>query len=174
MKQGCRMARYKLVLAAIACLGFVPSCTTVEGFSGDTPQLVAAPDSVSALLADAADRAANAMETLAAIEYARSPGVPVSPIGDAPVELRRAITVNWVGPVEPIVKSLADRASYNFVNVGNAPPVPIVVTVDAVNRPVIEILRDVGLQLGLRANLKVNAQERVIEIHYVPNAGIGG
>lgn len=159
-----------LVLSLIVLLS---ACTPgVTKFSGDAPQLVAAPDSVSAMLADAADRASTALETLAAVEYARSPGVPVSTIDDAPIELRRSITVNWVGPVEPITKTLADRAGYNFMVIGNPPPVPTVVSIDVQNRPIVEVLRDIGLQLGLRANLRVDANRRTVEIHYAPVTGI--
>jgi defect-in-organelle-trafficking protein DotD len=146
--------------------------TSVQPFSGDSPQLVAAPDSVSAMLADAADRASKSLETLAAVEYARAPGVPISPISEAPPELRRSITVNWVGPVEPITKMLSDRASYNFLVIGNNPPVPIVVSVDVQNRPVVDVMRDIGLQLGKRADLKVDAEKRVVEISYAPATGV--
>ncbi len=137
------------------------------------PQVAAQPDSVSAMLADAADRAANSLETLAAVEQSRSPEVAVAPVGNAPPELRRAITVNWVGPVEPITKALASRASYNFVVVGNAPPTPVVVSIDKENMPVIEVLRDIGLQLGMRGDIKVDSASRVVELHYPPDTGAG-
>lgn len=143
-------------------------------FSGGNPQLVADPDNVSAMLADAADRAANSLEKLAAVEYAKSPGVAVASVADAPIELRRAITVNWVGPVEPILETLANRSSYSFMVVGAPPPIPIVVSIDAENQPVIEVLRDVGLQMGLRADVKVDAQRRVVEVHYSPTTGVIG
>ena len=138
------------------------------------PQIVASPDKASMLLAEAADRASTAIETLAAVEQARSPDIAVAPINNAPAELRRAMTVNWVGPVEPIGKTLADRAGYNFVSVGDAPPVPIVVSLDVENKPVIDILRSVGLQLGQRADIKVDGERRVVEIHYAPVTGAGG
>lgn len=139
-----------------------------------TPQIAASPDKASMLLAEAADRAAVALETLAAVEQARSPGIAVAPIADAPAELRRAMTVNWVGPVEPITKTLADRAGYRFDVVGNAGPSPLVVSIDVENKPVIDILRSVGLQMGQRADIRVDAQRRVVEIHYVSVQGLGG
>jgi len=138
------------------------------------PQLVASPDKVSLMLAEAADKASNALETLAAVEQTKSPGVSVQPIHNAPRELRRAITVNWVGPAEQIAKKLADRASYSFITIGDKPPVPLVVSIDVENKPVIEVLRDLGLQLGVRADVKVDSQRRMIEIHYAPVTGLGG
>ena len=138
------------------------------------PQIAAQPDKVSAMLADAADRASVALETLAAVEQARTPEVVAGPIHNAPAELRRAITVNWIGPVEPIAKTLADRAGYAFQTVGHPPAVPAVVTLDVENKPVIDVLRDIGLQLGMRGNVHVDGPRRMVEIHYAPSAGPGG
>jgi len=138
------------------------------------PQVVTSPDKVSLMLAEAADRASNSLETLAAIEQSKSPGVAVQPIHNAPEELARAITITWVGPPEQILKKLADRASYNFVALGNRPPVPLVINVDVQNQPVIEVMRDIGLQLGVRGDVKVDSERGIIELHYAPVTGVGG
>ena len=169
------MVRFFSILPLFLSLITVSGCESVsQTFSNNSPQLVASPDKVSAMLADAADRASLALETLAAVEYARSPGVSISPVVDAPAEMRRAVTVNWVGPVEPIAKTLADRAGYGFTVVGHQPPIAVVVSVDAENRPVIDILRDIGLQLGMRADVRVDGTQRMVEVHYAPNTGVGG
>ncbi len=138
------------------------------------PQVVTSPDKVSLMLAEAADRASNSLQTLAAIEQQKSPGVAVQPIHNAPEELARAMTLTWVGPPEQVLKKLADRASYNFIALGNRPPLPLVVNVDVQNEPVIEILRDIGLQLGVRADVKVDSERQMIELHYAPVTGVGG
>lgn len=171
------MVRIHLILCCFLSV-FLTACGLPKGFSGDAPQVVAEPDKVSALLADAATRASSALETLAAVEQARTPRVSVAPVGNAPPELRRAVTVNWVGPVEPVVATLAGRAGYNFQTVGDKPGTPVVVSLDAVNQPVIDVLRDIGLQLGKRADVKVDGETRMVEIHYPPHdspsVGVGG
>jgi defect-in-organelle-trafficking protein DotD len=156
----------------VFCAFVMTGCSGVQRFSNDHAQVAAPPDSVSAMLADAADRASSALETLAAVEQARTPAASVAPVGNAPTELRRAITVNWVGPVEPITKTLADRAGYSFVTAGSPPPVPLVVSIDVENKPVIDVLRDIGLQLGTHADVRVDSTQRVVEITYPPNAGV--
>ena len=154
-----------------AFLVLLGGCTpVVKG----NPQVASTPDKVSLMLAEAADRASVALETLAAVEQARSPGIAVGPIDNVPPELRRAITINWVGPAEPITKTLADRAGYVFQSVGNPPPVPTVVSINVENQPVIDVLRSVGLQLGMRADVRVDAARRIVEIHYAPTTGVGG
>lgn len=157
-------------LAAMALIVFLAGCQYLpQDFSAGRPQVAAEPDKVSAMLADAADRAANSLQSLAAVEHARTPAASLAPVGNAPTELRRAITVNWVGPVEPITKTLADRAGYTFAVAGSPPPVPAVVSIDAENRPLIEVLRDIGFQLGNRGDVKVSGDTKTVEITYPPN-----
>lgn len=168
------MIRFVSFLALAFCGLFLSGCYgNVQKFDDARPQVVAAPDGVSARLADAADKAAEALQTLSSIEHQRSPGVAAAPIAGAPPELKRAITVRWVGPVEPITKTLADRASYSFLTVGTAPPVPLVVTLDVENKTVVEALREIGIQLGVQADIRVDSARRTVEIHYPPNTGIG-
>lgn len=137
-------------------------------------QVVTSPDKVSLMMAEAADRASNSLQTLAAIEQSRAPGVAVQPIEGAPDELRRAVTVTWVGPPEQILREMADRTSYSFVTLGSRPPVPLVINVNVRNQPVVEVLRDIGLQLGSRADVKVDPDQKMIELHYAPVTGAGG
>ena len=162
-----------LTLTILASL-LLSACA--PGYSLNTkrdPQVVANPDKVSLMLAEAADKASNALQTLAAIEQSSAPAVAVQPIHNAPPELMRAMTLTWYGPVEQLLKKLADRASYSFMTVGNQPPVPLVVSMDVENQPVIETLRDVGLQLGTRGDVKVDSTRRMVELHYAPVTGMG-
>jgi defect-in-organelle-trafficking protein DotD len=68
---------------------------------------------------------------------------------------------------------IADRAGYDFLTVGSRSPVPLVVNIDARNERVIDILRDIGLQLGVRADIKVDSVRKIIELHYAPVTGLG-
>ncbi len=170
------MFRNLLFLPLLCTLSLATGCSSnaQKSFSVGSPQIVASPDSVSMMLAESADRASAALQTLAAVEQARTPATQMSPISDVPQELRRTITVNWVGPIEPIVKTLADRAGYGFLVLGSEPSIPVVVSIDAENSRVVDLLRDAGLQLGKRGDVKVDAKSRMVEIYYAPNAGVGG
>lgn len=137
------------------------------------PQLVAQPDKVSMMLAQAADKASNALEALAAVEQKRTPAAQVPAIVGAPAELNRAITINWVGPVDQITKLLADKASYRFVTLGSVPSTPVVVNINVTNTPLIEVLRSVGYQLGARADVYVDSAERMVALTYAPSTGRG-
>lgn len=99
------MKRFLKISLLVFMAGSVAACSQDKPVRNDNPQLVASPDKVSLMLANAADRASVALETLAAVEQARSPDIAVAPITNAPAELKRAVTVNWVGPVEPVAKN---------------------------------------------------------------------
>jgi defect-in-organelle-trafficking protein DotD len=149
---------------ALCSAVFLGACS--QGFP--KPQLVAEPDPVVARLAAAADRASHALDTLASVENTRTP-ISIPPLAEAegtPIELRRAITVDWVGPVEPLAEQLADRASYRFQLTGQKPSVPLVISLRVRNQPLIDALRDLGLQLNNRATLRVDSGTRTIEIVY--------
>jgi len=162
-----------LTLSTLLVTAFVGACALPAQGVKRSPQVVAAPDKVSQMLANAADKASTALESLAAVEQARSHNVSVDPIVNAPPELMRAMTIQWVGPADQILKKLAERASYSFLAVGDRPPVPIVVNVDVTNEPVIDLLRNVGLQMGVRGDVKVDSVRRIIELQYAPVTGIG-
>lgn len=173
---GLTMIRFKKIISTTLFAAFVAAglsaCAPGKAIKNENPQLVASPDKASMLLAEAADRASTALETLAAVEQTRTPKATVDPIPNVPPELKRAITVNWIGPVAPIAKKLADRAGYRFQEIGGAPPSPIVVSIDAENMPVIDVMRSIGLQLGKRADIRVNGPSKAVEVHYYPQDGL--
>ena len=146
-------------------------CTFLLSACAYTPrkqqvQLVAEPNSVDLMLADAADRATLALETLAAMEQTQMPIKPIASVPQAPQELQRAVTFDWTGPVEPLVQELARKAGYNYGVIGAKPPLPITINLRATNKPLINVLRDIGMQMGARGDLNINAQSRMFEIQY--------
>lgn len=161
------MKKYNMY-AALMLAVFVLSACEVTKARRDDAQLVSQPDTVSLMLADAADRASRALETLASVEQARTPVSGISSVPNAPMELRRPVTIDWVGPVENIARTLAERASYSFMAIGDQPPAPVIVTVRARKKPIIDVLRDIGLQITNRGKILVDGRQKVVEVQYAP------
>lgn len=157
----------KIYMLLIAAIFMVSAC---ESLPQSDPQRVVEPNRIYLRLADAADRTAKAMDTLAAVEQAKSPAPVAQRIDNVPPELARTITINWVGPVAQVTRRMADRANYRFIELGDMPPVPIVINLDVVNTPIIDVLRDIGLQMNGRGSVVVDGQRRVVEVNYAPNA----
>lgn len=166
----------RAIILVLGCAGFLAACDHTPSFfssspssSSDVTPIAAEPDIVTAKLEQAADKASHALDTIAGIEQQRAPASP--PIEDysgAPNNLTQPITIRWSGPIEQITKTLADHAGLRFRVKGSVPPVPLTVTVDAYEQPLIHVLRDIGLQAGQRADLAVDAQSGVVEIRYAP------
>jgi|GEM_PF-293039 len=165
--------KFSFLSAALIAATALSACGTA-GFGGRNntgkPQLVAEPDQTSLMIADAADRATRALESLAAVETVRTPSAAAAAatIPNAPAELQRAVTFSFAGPAEDVARDMAARAGYTFNTVGDQPPTPIMVSMSIYNQPMVEVLRDLGLQMGTRADLKLDANRRTVEIIYAP------
>ncbi len=158
-----------LLIAAV--LGMTAACAPLNFTQKVDQQLVAEPDQVGLRLASAADRATAALQTLASVEQYRTPSASIQTVPAAPQELRRSVSVEWVGPIEPLAQKLADRAGYRFRLNGDAPPAPIVVSIMAKQKSVVEVLRDIGLQAGTRADIAVDVDMKTVELNYAPISG---
>ncbi len=126
-------------------------------------------DLVGTRIAQASEKAANALDSLAAIEQTRTPLPEIAAdYASAPPNLLQPITLNWTGPVEQVAQMLATRAGYTFNVLGGPLPVPVTVTLNVYDRPLIQLLRDIGLQVGQRASLTVDGSSGVVELRYAP------
>ena len=142
------------------------------------------PDTAGMRLADAAERAEAALTALAMMRAAEMPprpaGMPAEAPGHSPVpgsspvpehssvppELRRAVTIDWIGPLETLAEALARRAEYRFVMAGAPSVRPVMVSVTAQDEPLIEVLRDAGLQAGNAATIVVDANGRTVRLDW--------
>ena len=68
--------------------------------------------------------------------------------------------------VETLAETLARYAGYRFVPAGAPPARPVIATVTAQAAPLIEVLRDTGLQAGGAATLVVNANDRTVRLDW--------
>ncbi len=177
-----------LRLLAVCCIALITAgCApfwTGTPEAEPAPPAAVRPDPAEMRLAEAAARAEAALTALARIESARTPGaearapgrspVPGSSPGpgsspaleDVPAALRRAVTLDWIGPVETLAETLAQHAGYRFVAAGSMPVRPVMVTVRAAGTPLIEVLRDAGLQAGAAATLVVDAGNRTVRLDW--------
>ncbi len=163
----------KVVLLASVTLALVSlsACAPWQPAHKVDQQLVAEPDPVGLRLASAVDKASAALQTLASVEQARTPAVAFQTAPVAPKELRRVVSVEWVGPIEPLARRLSERAGYTFRVNGDMPAAPVVVNVTAKQKSVVEVLRDIGLQAGSRADIAVDTDQKLVELNYAPTSG---
>ena len=88
----------------------------------------------------------------------------------APPELAAPVTISWNGPVEALLKVLAQRAGYGFTTSGHKPPVPLTIAVDAYQQPLIEVIKSAALQVAGKADVVLDAASQRIEVRYAATA----
>ncbi len=127
------------------------------------------PDPTALRIAQAADRATNSLNKLAQIEQFRTPMPDDATL--ATPGMMRTTSLTWTGPIDQVSRTLAELGGMQFRIVGKEPPLPLVVTVDAHEKPIGEILRDIGFQAGRRADIVLNTATNTIDLRYAPTDG---
>jgi ribosomal protein L21E len=80
--------------------------------------------------------------------------------------LGKRVVIDWTGPVESLMKEVADYSGYNFKVVGIAPAIPIIVTVAHSDIEIGDIIRTAHLQAKERADVVIYPRSKTIEIRY--------
>ena len=137
------------------------------GMETDAPPPIenTTPDLAEARLVEAAARAEAALTALARIRAAETAPAVGTPVVVSPA-LRRPVTLSWIGPVETLTETLAARAGYRFVAAGAPPVRPLMVAIAAEDTPLIEVLRDAGIQAGAAATVTVDAERRTVRLDW--------
>lgn len=153
--------RISLIILLSLILGACASPRPPQGYdiSKSQASLAEASYAVSRSLVDLAETA-QAAHPLPNLAPAPSPAT----YGMAGVS-----TVDWSGPVEPLVRQMARAANYRVRVLGTPPAIPVIVTIYTKNAMLGDILRDIGYQCGRRAALVVYPESRVIELRYAKN-----
>jgi len=150
-------------------ISLVLAAGLLAGCAMETKPVATEPDIVSVRIAQAAERASKAVETISGIVQERAQTTP--PEQDyttVPPALMAPVTIKWTGPAEQILQTLAARAAMRFHRTGAAPAAPLLVNVDVYQEPLIDVLHSVGLQVGRRADVSVNGVNNSVEIRYAP------
>lgn len=128
-------------------------------------------DPAAILLTEAALEAQAALAALAQARAADNPTEAQPPPRLVPAELLTEITLDWIGPLETLAASLAERAGFAFLEAGQRPPTPLLVEITATAAPLILVLRDAGIQAAEAATLTVDAAAGEVRLDWSPHQG---
>lgn len=170
-------SRYTLTITALtlALSGCGPTSTVPQGDDSYGDDLLSSVDldemrssiDVQSLMTESADSVSRSLTKLAKIEQATHPNAKLPPAPDpVSVHLAEMASVDWNGPIEPLVKKIAGASGYKVRILGNAPTIPILISVNAKNTPLADILRDITYQAQHHATVVLYAKQRVIELRY--------
>lgn len=121
-------------------------------------------------LAEASFTVSRSIVDLAETEQAAHPEATYqAPPSPASYGMGGMTTIDWSGPVEPLLQQIANASNYRLRTLGPAPAIPVLVTINAKNVMLGDVLRDTGYQCGKRARVLVFPNSRVIELRYAKN-----
>ena len=142
---------------ALLCVGVALSaCIATRSAEPEMPKL----DAAEAILVEAALRAETAVTRLAALEGNPAGGGEIPRI--VPEGLLKRVDFEWIGPVDEAARKLAEEAGYRFEMAGKRPVKPVMVEIRSERRPLVMVLRDVGLQAGAAAAVMVDAERGLV------------
>ena len=75
-------------------------------------------------------------------------------------------SLDWSGPIEPLVRKIAASSDYKVRILGNQPSIPVIVQIHQTNVPLADILRNASFQTQNRADITVYPANKVIELRY--------
>lgn len=131
----------------------------------DTP-----PDNTGTSLAEASYSVSRSIVSLSETAQAAHPMPDLEPPPNpASYGMGGLTSVDWSGPVEPLIEQIARSSNYRVNVLGVKPAIPVLVTIYDKNRTLADVLRDVGYQCGRRATVVVYPESRVIELRYAKN-----
>lgn len=163
--------RLKIIIS-ISSLLLVAGCSTSHVGPATTKNIAIISNDTGAReaegkLADAALEISDSLRQLAEIERATHPQARLpSPPSAEIIGMNQLASVEWTGPVGPLVDKIAKATSYKLRVLGKQPAIPILVSISAKDTPIADILRDTTFQCGDKANIVVYPASKTIELRY--------
>jgi len=149
--------------AALLAVGLLAGCATTER---PAPRPEAA-DPILTQLAEASTRAAKALEGLSRVEQKRTPVTKASvDPATLPEDVKKPITLVWTGSAFEALKQVAFTIGYGVAEYGAKPTSPLIVSVNANGVAAYEVIQDIQMQLGNRAQLVPNVAEKRLKVFY--------
>jgi len=148
----------------------IASIILISGCAGFTKQPIQQQheeDASAIQLTEAAVSVSQSLSELAAIEKTATPASKLNNLTDPSTNnLPGAVSVDWSGPVEPLLTKLGAMSGYRVRLLGVKPAIPVIITLNAKETPLAHLLRDIDYQCGHRAKLLVYPSQKIIELRY--------
>ncbi len=118
-------------------------------------------------LAETATSVTHSLHQIAEIEQAALPPQQIiEPPDPASYGMDAIVSIDWNGPLEPLVAKLAAASHYKLRVLGTEPAAPILIAIMKKEVTLADVLRDAGLQAGFKADVVVFPATRTIELRY--------
>jgi defect in organelle trafficking protein DotD len=117
-------------------------------------------------LAEAATSVGKSLQQLSAMQMAITPKTDLPDIDAQNTGMTQVVSVDFYGPILPLLEQIAKATGYKVQVLGDAPPIPVIISISVNNQVMADILRNVAYQAHNKASITVNPAKRVIELRY--------
>ena len=156
----------KRMLLVLASATLLSGCAGLNGPAHDKIKPVdPVANTVDAELIAGSNRTNRLLSDMVSTEAARR-GLKETARGQPSGVLASDVTMSWHSPVDGILRQIANLIGYRFVIFGK-PALPVIVSIEARNTPLMDVLENIGVQAGSRADVVFNEREKTIELRYV-------
>lgn len=154
-------------ITVVLFVGLLTGCASQNLPNSVTPSIHTGSDDASIKLAEAARSVSQSLNELKELEKASSPPVikPLAYPSASGLE-KTVASVDWSGPIEPLLQRIAKLVQFHLEIIGKHPSVPVLVTISSQNTPISYIIRNANLQAGKKANIVVYPGIKTIELRY--------
>ena len=165
---GMHMLKNKLLLTVVAAAA-LSGCATQK----PAPAPESADAAVIQKLNEYAERSSMTMQRLASLQIDRAGGKTVEL--KAPEGLDVPVSITWTGPVEQLVKKIAEITGYTYEGVlGSKPAAPVNVSISVSKMSAFQVLADAGAQAGVGADIVIRPDLKKLAVKYPPTTPTGG
>ncbi|MDP1573972.1 MAG: type IVB secretion system lipoprotein DotD [Coxiellaceae bacterium] len=168
----------KLAILLIPTLVFLASCSSdkkivdlnVNYIPTDRVPAHITDDESQAQIAEAATAIGHSLQELSAVQMTVHPPTTIQkPYDPRVIGMDKMASLNWTGPVEPVLKNIARSTHYQLRVIGRPPIIPVFISIDVNNKPIADILRDITYQVVMKADIALYPKSRTIELRYHGN-----
>lgn len=118
-------------------------------------------------IAEAASSVGKSLQQLSAMQMAIAPKVEVPDIDPKTTGMTQVASLDWYGPVLPLLEQIGKATGYQVKVLGNEPAIPIIISMSVNSQVMADILRNVAYQAHNKATISVNPAKRTIELQYI-------
>ncbi len=155
-------------VVAVLAIASVAACATKPVAPAAGPEI-----EIRNRIAGYAQKSSEAMQRLAALRGSNG-GVQSVEL-EIPAGLDKPMSITWTGPVDLLVKRVAEFTGYTYDGViGQKPATPVVVSVAVTNTAAFRVLVDASAQSGSAAEIVVRPDSRKLLVKYPAVTQSGG
>ncbi|WP_423063604.1 type IVB secretion system lipoprotein DotD [Candidiatus Paracoxiella cheracis] len=166
--------KFKTLLPILLALSLVGCSThkylTYSYITTNSAPIPTVNKNTQAQLAEAATSVGHSLQQMDAIQLAIHPKAKLpSPLNPATIGMAQQTSLDWTGPIEPLLHRIAEASHYKVRVLGKEPAIPVIVAINANNVPLADILRNATFQVEKKANITLYPSTRTIELRYYPS-----